>query len=152
MIDIDKLIIEATKSQDNQRRDTYRLIKTEITRFKTKELKPGEVREEYNEETEQQLLKDMVTAREKAIEMYKNAKRDDLIAKEEQEIRYIKEFLPKDITKEEIENALKQWMADNNCAGGIPKGNMGDVMKWFKANMPDAKGRLVSEVVKEKLV
>lgn len=152
MIDIDKLIIEATKAQDIPRRDTYRLIKTEITRFKTKELKPGEVREEYGEETEQQLLKDMVTAREKAIEMYKNAKRDDLIVKEEQEIKYIKEFLPKDITKEEIENALKQWMTDNNYTAGIPKGNMGDVMKWFKTNMPDAKGRLVSEVVKEKLV
>ena len=37
MIDIDKLIIEATKAQDIPRRDTYRLIKNEIIRFRTAE-------------------------------------------------------------------------------------------------------------------
>ena len=94
----------------------------------------------------------MVSAREKSIRMYKEAKREDLILKEETEIKYINEFLPKGITEEDIENAVRDWMGENNCPDGIPKNRMGEVMKWFKQNMPDAKGQMTSDVVKSHLV
>jgi uncharacterized protein YqeY len=147
MINIDKLIIEATKAQDIPRRDTYRLIKNEIIRFRT-----AEDAGVYDEDAEQQLLKDMVSAREKSIRMYKEAKREDLILKEEAEIRYISEFLPKGITEEDVEAALRKWMSDNGCHDGIPRTRMGEVMKWFKANMPEAKGKMTSDTVKKHLV
>lgn len=147
MIDIDKLIIEATKAQDIPRRDTYRLIKNEIIRFRT-----AEDAGVYDEDAEQQLLKDMVSAREKSIRMYKEAKRDDLVLKEKAEIKYINEFLPKGITEEDIENAIKDWMGENQCTDGIPRARMGEVMKWFKQHMPDAKGQMTSDIVKSHLV
>ena len=147
MIDIERLISEATKNQDIPRRDTYRLIKNEILTFRTQ--KKQKV---YDEAAEIQLLKDMVSAREKAIEMYKEGKRYDLVQKEEDEIKYIKEFLPKEVSAEEIEDALQKWMSDNGCQGSIPGTRMGEVMKWFKTSMPGAKGQMTSSAVKKYLV
>lgn len=178
MIDIDKLIIEATKDNDIPRRDAYRLIKNEMLNFRTAK-KAGV----YDEEAERKLLEGMVSTREKTIRIYKDALKEEeealerdkasgkethgddamsresvietcklAIKKEEEEIRYISEFLPKGVTEDDVEAALQKWMSDNGCQNGIPGTRMGEVMKWFKVSMPEAKGKTTSDVVKKHLV
>lgn len=178
MIDIERIINEATKNQDIPKRDTYRLIKNEMLNFRT--AKNAGV---YDEEAERKLLEGMVSTREKTIRIYKDILKEEeeamerdkasgkethsdeamsresvietcklAIKKEEEEIKYISEFLPKGVTEEDVEAALQKWMSDNGCQDGIPKTRMGEVMKWFKINMPEAKGQMTSDIVKKYLV
>lgn len=77
-----------------------------------------------------------------ALEGAQNAKRDDLIEKEEAKLVLLKKFLPKQLNEEEIVALLTE--------AGVTKGmNMGDAMKIAKPLLAGkADGSIMSKVVK----
>lgn len=77
-----------------------------------------------------------------ALEGAQNAKRDDLIEKEEAKLVLLKKFLPKQLSEEEIVTLLTE--------AGVTKGmNMGDAMKIAKPLLAGkADGSIMSKVVK----
>ena len=77
-----------------------------------------------------------------SLEGAKQAGRDDLIANEEAKLELLKGFLPKQLTEEEVADALK--------AAGITAGmNMGDAMKIAKPLLNgQAEGAVISKIVK----
>lgn len=77
-----------------------------------------------------------------ALEGAQNAKRDDLIEKEEAKLVLLKNFLPKQLSEEEIVALLTE--------AGVTKGmNMGDAMKIAKPLLAGkADGSIMSKVVK----
>lgn len=77
-----------------------------------------------------------------SLEGAKQAGRDDLIANEEAKLTLLKSFLPKQLSEEEVAEALK--------AAGITAGmNMGDAMKIAKPLLNgQAEGAVISKVVK----
>lgn len=77
-----------------------------------------------------------------ALEGAQNAKRDDLIEKEEAKLVLLKKFLPKQLSEEEIVALLTE--------AGVTKGmNMGDAMKIAKPLLAGkADGSIMSKVVK----
>lgn len=60
--------------------------------------------------TEIEVLQRMIKEREKSIEAYKKANRNDLAHTEASEITYIKEFLPKEPSEAELETSIKCWI------------------------------------------
>ena len=140
---IDKLIAEAMKNHDNIRLSTLRLIKTKFLEYKTsKDAKP------LNEVIEVQLLRKMITERQDAFDIYNSAGRKELAEKEFNEINIIKEFLPAEVTKEQIINAF-----ENVLMQGVEpvRKNMGIFIKTIKNELPTADGKLVSTIVSERL-
>jgi len=84
-----------------------------------------------------------------SIEQYKKAGRDDLIAREEEQLKYVMEYLPEQMGREDVEKAVKKAIEEVRASG------MGDMGKVMGAVMKDLQGKadgtLVSDIVKEKL-
>ncbi|KGR88523.1 GatB/YqeY domain-containing protein [Lysinibacillus odysseyi] len=77
-----------------------------------------------------------------ALEGAQTAGRTDLIEKEKAKLSLLKNFLPKQLSEEEITGALR-------AAGVVPGMNMGDAMKIAKPLLTGkAEGAAISKVVK----
>jgi len=140
---IDKLIAEALKNHDTNRLTTLRLIKTKFLEYKTsKGAKP------IDENIEVSLLRKMVSERKDAIGMYMAAGRAELAEKEKSELSIIQEFLPAEITEEQIVAEFNNILA----TGLTPeRKNMGLFIKNIKSVYPTADGKLISTVVSSRL-
>ena len=102
-----------------------------------------------NDEEIISLLQTMIKQRKSSIEMYLGGKREDLAKKEQNEIEIISKFLPKQLSKEEINNIID--MTIKSCEASSMK-DMGKVINLLKKkhngemNFGD-----VSKIVKSKL-
>jgi hypothetical protein len=75
------------------------------------------------------LLQTMIKQRKSSIDMYLEGKREDLAKKEENEIEIISKFLPKQLSKEEINNIID--ITIKSCEASSMK-DMGKVIKLLK--------------------
>ena len=140
---IDKLILEAVKSKNNERISTLRLIKAKYMEFLTaKNAKP------FDDIAEMQILKKMATERKESIKIYEDAGRNELANKEKLELEIISEFLPKEPTDKEIKSKIEDHI--NLGIEPIMK-NMGILIKCVKEAYPAADGAKVSQLVKSRL-
>ena len=102
-----------------------------------------------NDEEIISLLQTMIKQRKSSIDMYLEGKREDLAKKEQNEIEIISKFLPKQLSKEEINNIID--MTIKSCEATSMK-DMGKVINLLKKkhngemNFGD-----VSKIVKSKL-
>jgi uncharacterized protein YqeY len=136
------MIMEAVKTKESVKASVYRLIKNEFLKHATaKNAKP------LDDATEITILQKMVKQREESIEAYKKGGREDLIVAELAEINVIKELLPEVPTKEDVVNYVNYWYPD-----GIEKKAMGATIKELKEKFVGVDGKMVADVVKEKLV
>ena len=87
--------------------------------------------------------------REESMEDYKKADRQDLIDQIQEEINVLAEYLPKKMERAELEEIIKQIVADLNASS---MKDMGAVMKEAKARCGlAADGRDINQIVKEML-
>lgn len=90
-----------------------------------------------------------VKGKKDALVDFEKAERADLIEQTNQEIAILQEYLPKQLTKEEIKVELEKVISD---IGATSMKDMGAVMKEAKARIgAGADGRTINEVVKELL-
>jgi uncharacterized protein len=134
----------AMKAKDAARLSTLRMVKAS---FMNREIEKG------GELTDEELTKSMqslVKQRRDSIEQYEKAGRQELADKERAEIEVIEEYLPKAASREEIEQAVIEAIAETNASS---MRDMGAVMKAAQAHLAgrNADGRTVSEIVKAKL-
>jgi uncharacterized protein YqeY len=95
---------EAMKAKDEATLRGLRAIKAEIIKAKTEPGAGGEV----TAEKELSMLQKMVKQRKDSLDIYQQQNREDLARKEEDEIRVIEKFLPKQFSPEELQTALQQ--------------------------------------------
>lgn len=83
--------------------------------------------------------------RKESIELFKQGNRADLVAKEEADLAVLAEYIPKELSRDEIAK-----MVDDVKAQGFSdfSGVMRETMKLVKGR---ADGKTVGEVIKEKL-
>lgn len=99
---LDKLIVEATKSAQYERLNVLRLIKAEFLKYKT-----AKVGNDLTEAIEGNIILKMISSREDSIKQFNEAGRKELSIKEENEIEILKEFAPKVASDSEIEEETK---------------------------------------------
>lgn len=135
---------KAIKESDKVRMDALRSIRTNLL-----ELKKSGLNREITEEDEIKILKSLVKKRKEAIELYEKGGRLDLAEKERQEMEIIKQFLPAEMSEDEIRNFL------NNLIQELGAKSISDLGKIMGRAMKDLKGKadgsLVQKIAKELL-
>ena len=90
-----------------------------------------------------------VKGKKDALVDFEKAKREDLINQTNEEISILQEYLPKQLSKEEIKVEVEKVIKD---VGATSLKDMGMVMKESKARIgAGADGKTINEVVKELL-
>lgn len=132
------------KSGDKLRLETIRSIRALILEFE----KSG-VGREITLEDELKMVTGAAKKRKESIEQYRNANRNDLAEKEEAELKILEEYLPKQLTPQEVLEEVKK-IADE--VGAKVKEDFPKLMPIAAKTMKGkADGKLVKEIV-EKLL
>ena len=163
-MDIDKLIKIATLEKNGAAKEAYRAIKAELLlnkssknpksegkeltrfRFRVYDDIKTEVEIKVNE-LDLSIIRKLIKEREEQVSTYEANSRKDLADMYRVQIKYLKELLPPEISKEQIQEAVT--IAFPN---GFPKKEMGVVIKQIKDIYPSANGKLISEIVKQHIV
>ena len=132
-------------ARDKVRLEALRGIKKEFLEAKTAKGAGGEL----TDETAIKILSKMAKQRKESAAIYAENNRPELAENELAEAKVIEEYLPKQLSPEELEAELKKIIAEVGAEG--PK-DMGKVMGMAsKALAGRAEGRLISAKVKELL-
>lgn len=124
---------------------SLRAIKAAILLVKTSEGGSGEVKEE----DEIKLLQKLVKQRKDSLEIFEQQNRTDLAQKEKEEIAVIEKFLPKQLSADELKEALRKIIAEVGASSPADLGKvMGIASKQFAGK---ADGKTISSLVKELL-
>ncbi|MGB0222510.1 MAG: GatB/YqeY domain-containing protein [Luminiphilus sp.] len=134
---------EAMKARDKERLGTIRLMQAEFKRVEVDE------RIEIDDARALTILDKMVKQRRDSVSQFQAAGRDELAAIELSEIAVIQEFLPQQLTEDEINTLIDEALASIDATGMAA---MGPLMGAIK---PKLQGRAdmgaVSKMVKAKL-
>ena len=133
----------AMKSRDELRLSSIRLIRAAV---KNREI---EQKRELDDPGITEIIGTLVKQRRESIRLFSEASRPDLVEKEERELAVLLDFLPVQLSPDELGEIVDQVMAETGAVGAA------DVGKVMKALMPRvagrADGREVSDLVRRKL-
>ena len=131
----------AMKARDQVRLDTLRAIIAEMKNLSIAQRGEGGTGE-LGEADEIAVLSRARKQREESIVAFKNGNRPDLAANEEAQLAVILEYLPKQLTVDEVKDLVAKVIAE---VGATSKKDMGKVMGKL---MPHVKGRFPGDQVK----
>jgi uncharacterized protein YqeY len=146
---ISKLLKEAMINKDITLTNTLRLI---LAAVKDKDIsaRSKSNSEGINETEIISLLQNMIKQRNASIEMYIQGKRDDLVKIEEDEIKIISNFLPEQLSENEINDIITNSI---RSSGAESIKDMGKVINLIKE---EYNGKMdfgvVSKIIKAKLL
>lgn len=130
----------AWKGGDTERRDALRLL---LSSFKNAEIDLGHTLSD--DETTKVLQKEAKQRRDSITE-YEKASRADLAAKEQVELKVIEEFLPAQLSDDELESIAREVIAEVGAEGA---GDVGKVMRPLLAKVAGrADGNRVNQAVR----
>lgn len=157
-MNIDKLILCATKDKVSAAKEAYRAIKAELLlNNSSKNPKPiGRVihkitfcienRDPFEVEINEldlSIIKKQIEIREEQISMYEANSRKDLADMYREQNNVLKALLPPEISRDKIKEAIVTAYPN-----GYTQKEMSTVIKAIKAIYPTADGKMISEVVK----
>ncbi len=133
---------EAMKSGDKVKLETIRSIRALILEFE----KSG-IGREINQDDEVKMLSTAVKKRKDSIEQFRNAGREELALKEERELGILLDYLPKQLSEDEITSEVKRIASEVGAKSkeDFPR-LMPMVMKELKGR---ADGKLVKSIVEK---
>jgi uncharacterized protein YqeY len=118
---------EAMKAGDKRRVATIRMITAAL---KDRDIEARGAGKSVSDDDILALLQKMVKSRQESADIYEKAGRQDLSTQEREEIAIISEFLPKQLSDDEVAAAIKAAMAETGAAG---MKDMGKVIAALKA-------------------
>ncbi len=142
---INEQLKQAMLAKDEKRLRGLRAIKAAIILAKTAEGAGGQV----SAEDEIKMLQKLVKQRKDSLEIYLQQNRSDLAQKELEEIEVIDAFLPKQLSEEELKEALIKIISDTGAASPADMGKVMGVATKQLAGKAD--GKTISTIVKSLL-
>lgn len=134
---------QAMKKGDKMRQSVIRLTRAEIQNAEKAQGKP------LDDPGVIDILSKEAKKRRESIAEFSKADRQDLVAQEEAELAILLEYLPPQMSREDIVATARSVIEELGAQGPGDKGRvMGKLMPQLKGK---AEGRLVSEVVAELL-
>ncbi|MBX3344123.1 MAG: GatB/YqeY domain-containing protein [Nitrospira sp.] len=134
----------AMKSRDQLRIDVIRMIKAAV------QYKEVELKQDLDDAGMSRIMTTLIKQRKEAAEQFEKGNRQDLAAKERQEITIIEGYLPAALSADEIAQIVSVVVAES---GASSIKDMGQVMKTVMARLAghSVDGKVVSELVKAAL-
>ena len=133
----------AMRAKEELRLATIRQIRSVV---KNREI---DQKRELDDQGISEVISSLAKQRRESIKMFRDAGREDLASKEETELNILLEFLPQQLSRDEVAVLVTRAIADSGAQG--PK----DMGKLMKVLMPQVSGRadgkMVNDVVKELL-
>ena len=132
---------ESMKTKNEIRKNTVQMIRAAILQIeKDKGIQVEDVKI-------LEIIAKEVKSKKDALKDFEKAGREDLINQTNQEITVLQEYLPKQLSKEEIKVELEKIITE---IGATTMKDMGAIMKEAKAKMgAAADGKTITEVAKE---
>ena len=134
---------KAMKNQDKERLSVIRMVKGAI------QMSELNKKHELSDEEVIDVISKEIKSRKDSINEFKKGGREDLIEKTQNEIAILSEYLPKQLTEEELNEIIDKIFDEVKPESSK---DMGKIMKELK---PQVNGKadmgLVSKIVKEKI-
>jgi len=132
-------VATAMRSGDALRRDVLRMTQSAAYNLEKRE------RRTLGEDDYAAVLAREVKTRRESVEAFRKGGREDLATKEEAEIAILSEYLPQQLTDDEIQALVDEAVA---ATGATSARDMGKVMGWLSPKTRGrADGKRVSELV-----
>ncbi|PNR97284.1 GatB/YqeY domain-containing protein [Petrotoga olearia] len=117
-------------------------VRSIISEIKNKEVEKAA---ELTEEEIVQLIRKQIKMREDSIEQFERADRNDLAEKEKKELEILQEYLPEQLSDEELRKIIEETI---NEANATSKKDFGKVMKLVIQKVQGrADGKKISEIL-----
>lgn len=134
----------AMKSRDQLRMDVIRMIKAAV------QYKEVELKQDLDDAGMSRIMTTLIKQRREAAEQFEKGNRQDLAAKERQEISIIEGYLPAAVSSDELANIVALVIKES---GASSLKDMGPVMKAVMVRLAgqSVDGKVVSDLVKTAL-
>lgn len=133
---------EAMKAHDAVKVSTLRMLSSE---FKNEKI---DKQHDLTEEEELVVVRREAKKRKEAIEMYAKAGAEDRATNEKAELAILQEYLPAEVTTEEMKKLINDAISETNAKG---MQDMGKVISLVKSKNSNVDGGLVASLVRAKL-
>lgn len=141
---INEAIKTAMRAKDKVALDSLRAVKSQIQLLKTETLGA-----EVSPEQEIAILQRMVKQRKDSFDQFTAQGRNDLAEVEDAQMKIIEQFLPKQLSAEELEAEMKNIIAE---VGAESLKDLGKVMGTASKNLAGkSEGKSISEMAKKLL-
>ena len=132
---------ESMKNKDTVRKNTVQMVRASIL----------QIEKDKGIEVEDDKIIDIIAKEVKtkkdALKDFEKAKRQDLIDLTNREIEVLQEYLPKQLSRDEVKEEVQKIITE---IGATSMKDMGAIMKEAKAKMgASAEGKTINEVAKE---
>lgn len=132
---------DAMKSKDKLRKDVITMVRASI---KQKEV---DERIEIDDSDITDIIAKQVKEKRASIDNFKKGNREDLVSQTEKEIEILLDYLPKQLSEDELHSIIQETIDENGIT------SMKDIGKLMKNVMPKVKGRadgnMVNKIVRE---
>lgn len=132
-------MVAAAKAKDKIKLSSIRMLKTALHNKEIDLLRP------LNETETMQVLSVLVKQRKDSIEQFAKGGRQDLVEKEEAELKILQAFLPAQMSDDEVDALIQKAIAET---GALSAKDMGKVMKIL---IPQITGKADGKVAGEKV-
>jgi len=137
---IEQDLKEALKNREAEKVSTLRML---LSSLHNQEI---EKRDQLTDEEIVSVIEKEIKKRQEAVEAYQQANREELAKKEEDELELLRNYLPPQLSDEELEDIIKRVIGESP---GLPEGPLtGKVMQQVKGQ---AESRRVVETIKRLL-
>ncbi len=137
---------ESMLAKNADKTNILRFILSGLTYY---EINKGGAGYEATEEDIQAVIQKEAKQRRDSIEQFQKANRQDLVDKEQKELDLLSEYLPKQMSEEEIKKLVTEAITQTGAS------SMQDMGKVMSALTPQTKGKadgsLVSQIVRQEL-
>ena len=131
---------DAMRNRDERRKAAIRMVRSCVSNAEIdahRDLSDAEI---------QDVIAKEVKRRQEALDLYRQANRSDLAAKEEIELAVLNSYLPKQLAREEIEQVVRRIVTDSGATGPA---QLGAVMRQAMGELKgQADGRLINEIAR----
>lgn len=132
---------EAMKNKDTIKKNTVQMVRAAIL-----QIEKDKGIEVWDDKILEIIAKEVKTKKDALVD-FEKAQRQDLIDQTNQEIAILQEYLPKQLSREEVKAEVEKIISE---IGATSMKDMGAIMKEAKAKLgASAEGKTINEVAKE---
>lgn len=133
----------AMREKNTERRDVIRYLRSALV---NREI---ELRQELTDDDVLAVIRTQIKQSSDAADIFRNAERLDLAEKEESQVAILREYLPAQMSEEELTAIVRTIISEQNLSG---PGDMGKLMPIVMQQVGDrAEGRTISKIARQEL-